>query len=210
MNRDHDAECWEDDYARRGRVWGGAVHHLPSLARGERVLELGCGNGKTCRALLERECEVVGIDLSASAVRLCRSHAPEGSAGQFALADVRSLPFSDAAFDAVVAFHVIGHLPAEGRVFCAQEAARVLRDRGVLYFSGFSGEDFRAGTGCGTEPGTFIRKNGIATHYFSEDEVLALFLGLAPCECTTRRWTMMVRGQPLPRAEIVATFTKTP
>ncbi len=210
MNRDRDAERWEEDYSRRGRVWGGAVHNLPPIGCGERVLELGCGNGKTSRALLGLTSKVVGIDLSASAVRLCRAHAPGSSGGQFALADARSLPFFDAVFDAVVAFHVIGHVPEEERVRSAHETARVLRAGGTLFFSGFSPEDFRAGTGCETEPGTFIRKNGIATHYFSEDEVLALFRGLTPCECATRRWTMTVRGQALPRAEIAAAFTKNP
>jgi SAM-dependent methyltransferase len=210
MNRDRDADCWENEYSRKGRVWGGAVHHLPPLECGMRVLELGCGNGKTSLSLLERGCDLVGIDLSASAVSLCRSPASRCPGGQFALADARSLPFTDASFDAVAAFHVIGHLTAEGRARCAQEAARVIGAGGILYFSGFSGEDFRAGTGRETEPGSFERKNGIATHYFSEDEVLALFPGLKASGCTTRRWTMTVRGRPLPRAEISATFTKTP
>ena len=131
MNRDREAERWEEDYSRRGRVWGGAVHNLPPLSRGERVLELGCGNGKTSRAILGLTSDVVGIDLSASAVRLCRAHAPGSSGGQLALADARSLPFFDAVFDAVVAFHVIGHLPGEGRARSAHEAARVLRAGGT-------------------------------------------------------------------------------
>ena len=172
------------------------------------MLELGCGNGKTFSALVEKKCEVVGVDFSSSAVILCRSLVPETARGDIALADVRHLPFADASFDVVIAFHVIGHLPESGRVRCAEESARVLRAGGALYFSGFSSEDFRAGTGRETEPVPFERKNGIATHYFSEDEVQALFCALQPRECVTRRWTMTVRGRPLPRAEIAATFKK--
>lgn len=208
MNKDRDAGFWENDYSRRGRVWGGAVHYLPPFYAGQRVLELGCGNGKTYSALTEKKCEVVGIDFSSSAAILCRSLAPKTARGEIALADVRHLPFADASFDAVLAFHVIGHLPTAGRVRCAAESARVLRAGGILYFSGFSGSDFRAGTGRETESGTFERKNGISTHYFTEDEVQELFHTMQPRECVTRRWTMTVRGQPHPRAEIAAAFTK--
>ncbi len=210
MSGDCDADRWENDYSRRGRVWGGAVHHLPQLGAGERVLELGCGNGKSFSALAETKCDVVGIDFSPSAAILCRSLTPRNTLTNIALADIRSLPFEDASFDVVFAFHVIGHLPLSGRIRCAGESVRVLRPGGALYFSGFSVEDFRAGTGLGTEPGTFERKNGIATHYFSENEVQALFCPLMPGECVTRRWMMKVRGRQLPRAEIRATFKKSP
>jgi len=203
-------DAWENDYSRRGRVWGGAVHNLPPFHPGLHVLELGCGNGKTFSALTEKTCKVVGIDFSSSAAILCKSSASKTSCGEIAIADIQHLPFADTSFDAVIAFHVIGHLPAAGRVRCADESARVLRVGGTLYFSGFSGEDFRAGTGCETEPGTFERKNGIATHYFNEEEVQALFPALQPGECVTRRWTMTVRGRPFPRAEIAAVFTKLP
>jgi SAM-dependent methyltransferase len=208
MNRDGDADHWDNDYSRRGRIWGGAVHHLPPLCDGERVLELGCGSGKTFSALTEKKCEVVGIDFSSSAVILCRSLSPKNACAEIALADVGSLPFREASFDSVIAFHVIGHLPAAGRIRCALESARVLKVGGTLYFSGFSIGDLRAGTGSEIEPGTFLRKNGIATHYFTEQEVCELFCTLQLCGCNTRRWTMTVRGQPLPRAEIAATFKK--
>jgi len=209
MSGDRDAGCWETDYALRGRIWGGAVHHLPPLGAGLRVLECGCGNGKTFSALIEKNCDVVGVDFSSSAAILCRTLIPKNAPGNVAIADIRSLPFADASFNSVIAFHVFGHLPEGGRICCARETARVLMDGGTLYFSGFSREDFRAGTGRETEPGTFERKNGIATHYFSENEVQALFPDLTVCECCTRRWTMRVLGRSLPRAEITAMFKKT-
>ena len=95
------------------------MHHLPPLGAGERVLELGCGNGKSFSALAETKCEVVGIDFSPSAAILCRSLPLQNALTNIALADIRSLPFDDASFDVVFAFHVIGHLPLSGRVRCA-------------------------------------------------------------------------------------------
>lgn len=202
------ADRWENDYARRGRVWGGAVHNLPSLAPGGRVLELGCGNGKTCTALLAAGADVTGIDFSPSAVLLCREAIRGFPRGEAIVADVRDLPFTAGSFGTVTAFHVMGHLTAGDRQRSAREAARVLRCGGTLCFSGFSREDFRASTGCGIEPGTFCKKNGIATHYFTEDEVRTLFYDLVPASCTTRRWTLSVRGKKYPRAEIAAVFNK--
>lgn len=203
-------ESWETEYLRKGRVWGGAVHFLPPLGPGEMVLELGCGNGKTFAALLGTGADVTGIDPSISATRLCRSTAAKSQNGEVLVADARYLPFADASFDAVAAFHVVGHLQAKGHRCCAREAVRVLRPGGTLYFSGFSTEDFRAGTGSETEPGTFRKKNGIATHYFSEDEVIGLFDELSCYRCSTRRWWLVVRGQKYLRAEITAVFNKSP
>jgi MPBQ/MSBQ methyltransferase len=201
---------WEAEYARKGRVWGGAVHNLPALGPGEKVLELGCGNGKTFGALRERGCTVTGIDISASAAALCRHQGPGTGAGEVAVAvaDACCLPFADEVFDAVVAFHVIGHLTDHDRARAMEEIARVLRPGGNLYFSAFSREDFRAGRGTECEPGTFARKNGIATHYFAEDEVCSLAGSRFEGECRTHTWYLTVRGERFLRAEIVGRFCR--
>ncbi|WP_292368120.1 class I SAM-dependent methyltransferase [Methanoregula sp. UBA64] len=199
---------WETEYARKGRVWGGAVHNLPALGPGEKVLELGCGNGKTFGALRERGCIVTGIDISASAAALCRHQVPGTGAGEVAVADACCLPFLAGAFDAVVAFHVIGHLPGQDRARAMEEIARVLRPGGNLYFSAFSREDFRAGQGTECEPGTFARKNGIATHYFTEDEVRSLAGSRFGGECRTHTWYLAVRGERFLRAEISGRFSR--
>ena len=199
---------WEKEYARKGRVWGGAVHNLPALSRGERVLELGCGNGKTFAALLERGCVVTGIDISLSATVLCRSQVFTRTMGEVAVADACFLPFTAGTFDAVVAFHVIGHLREKDRKNAVEEIARVLRPGGTLFFSGFSREDFRAGQGTESEPWTFARKNGIATHYFTEDEVRSLTGSRFCGECKTHTWDLTVRGKRFPRAEITGQFNR--
>jgi len=201
---------WETEYARKGRVWGGAVHNLPALAAGTSVLELGCGNGKTFAALREQGCSVTGIDISVSAAALCRNQLASTGAGEVSVADACSLPFTNGAFDAVVAFHVIGHLPDHDRARVMEEIARVLRPGGTLYFSGFSREDFRAGRGEECEPWTFARKNGIATHYFTEDEVRALAGSRFGGECRTHTWYLTVRGERFLRAEIIGRFNRLP
>jgi len=202
---DEGAACWEQDYSRRGLLWGGAVHHNLPTGPGSRVLELGCGNGKTFRSLIGKGCDVVGIDFSISALSLCRSREP---GGQCVCADAIKLPFRDASFDTVIAIHLFGHIDAVDRIRCTAEAARILRPGGILFFSAFSREDFRAGTGEETEPGTFLRKTGIATHYFTESETASLFPSLVSEQCTTHRWTLRVRGKVYPRAEITAIFRK--
>ena len=90
----------------------------------------------------------------------------------------------------------------------AGEVTRLLAPGGTLYFRDFSVEDFRFGRGEQTEEGTFMRKNGIITHYFSGDEVRALFLRLTVTSLVQHRWEMRVRGTVFPRAEIVAEFSQ--
>jgi len=208
MNRDKSLDNWEKDYSHRGQVWGGAVHYNLPIQSGETLLELGCGNGKTCSAILDQQCTVIGIDFSLSAVKMCRSRFSLKNNSDFAKADASFLPFRNESFDAIVAFHILGHLNENMRDQCVRETVRTLKDGGKIYFSGFSNEDFRAGTGKETEPGTYVKKNGISTHYFSEDEVIELFSGFTLIFCMTHRWDMRVKGQKYPRSEINASFVK--
>ena len=200
--------AWEKEYLGKGAVWGGAVHHLPALPPGSRVLELGCGNGKTLSAMLQRGWEVTAIDFSVCAVLMSRKDTGMPGNGDGCVADARTLPFASDRFDAVVAVHLLSHLTHQDRARAAAEAVRVIKPDGILYFSGFSTEDFRSGKGSAVEEGTVMRGSGICTHYFTEPEIRDLFSTLELKSITTRRWSMRVSGQDLPRAEIQATFVK--
>lgn len=203
---DH-AAAWDEDYRRRGNLWGGAVAPLPDIPAGAAVLELGCGNGKTLSALARHSSGAVAIDVSPRAVALARQR-PDTASVHLAVADARHLPFCGETFDAVFIVHVAGHLTGPGRRALASEVRRVLLPGGTTFFRGFSIEDMRAGKGEETEHRTFARGDGILTHYFTEDEVSDLFTPLLPVLVRTHRWRMRVRGRDLPRAEIEAVFQR--
>jgi SAM-dependent methyltransferase len=199
---------WDGVYQRRGKLWGGGVPPLPDLAHGSRVLELGCGNGKVIADLLGRKCDVVGLDFSQAAITAARSCLPDSGAGNLIHADARNLPFIHDSFEGVISRHILGHMNRAGREQIALEIIRVLRPGGILAFSGFSRDDFRYSRGTFLEDGTFLRGNGISTHFFTREEVPVLFSGLSCDSLADSRWTLRIRGKDHMRSEIHAVLRK--
>ncbi|MGH3398218.1 MAG: class I SAM-dependent methyltransferase [Streptosporangiaceae bacterium] len=93
------------------------VLDLAGIAPGERVLEVGCGNGRYLRALRDRGARAAGCDLSPGILR---------TAGHPALlnASVTALPVRDGAVDVVLACHMLDLVP--DRPAAIRELRRVL------------------------------------------------------------------------------------
>ncbi len=106
--------------------------NLPPEAR---ILELGCGFGGLWKANLERLPEGWSMpltDLSEGMLRDARENLRgSGLRIAFAIADAQETPFPERSFDAVVANHMLYHVPSVQRA--ASEIARVLRPGGRLY-----------------------------------------------------------------------------
>jgi SAM-dependent methyltransferase len=200
--------AWEEDYTRRGILWSGVTHDLPELPLGSRVLELGCGNGKTLPVMIQRGWDVIAIDLSSKAVSLSRNVLKGSSTAEVMVADARSTPVKSTTFDAVFAIHVTGHMHEPDRERIAREITRTLKPGGILFFCDFSTEDFRFGKGQKTETSTFKRGTNIITHYFTRQEVIDLFPRLTPESITLHQWPMRVRGKDLVRSEVKGLFSK--
>ncbi len=104
---------------------------------GKRVLEMGCGRGVGVEILLGRfkAGQVHAFDLDATMVaqtsRRLRKRAP-GRSWSLMVADAISIPVPDAAYDAVVDFGAVHHIP-DWRSAVA-EVRRVLRPGGRFYF----------------------------------------------------------------------------
>ena len=72
------------------------------------VLDLGCGAGIPCTAILAERGDVVGVDVSARQLELAGAKVP---GARFVQADMATVEFPAAGFDAVTAFYSIGHVP---------------------------------------------------------------------------------------------------
>jgi ubiquinone/menaquinone biosynthesis C-methylase UbiE len=205
--RVHRQEVWDREYLIRGRRFGRAPPDLPFLVPGAIVLEAGCGDGKTLSAMVNRGWQVLALDFSPEAIKIC-TRSPVLQGISYLIADAAILPVRGNSCDAVFFSHVIGHVPERERRAIALEAIRILKIGGRLFFRDFSSEDFRAGTGTPIEAGTWVRGDRIQTHYFSMIEVRDLFSGLSLMFIREEIWFIRKQNDRRRRVEIVAEFRK--
>jgi demethylmenaquinone methyltransferase/2-methoxy-6-polyprenyl-1,4-benzoquinol methylase/phosphoethanolamine N-methyltransferase len=132
---------WARLYDLGMRLWGhpvfalhGRLLELAAIARGERLLDVGCGPGRlTLRAagMAGAEGEAHGIDLSPEMVAVARKNAAQARIPvSFEVASVDALPFPDGHFDVVLTSLVLHHLPDDMKARGFAEIRRVLKPGG--------------------------------------------------------------------------------
>lgn len=133
---DEHAEWWRAGFTRgadpeyRDQILPLAVD-LISPDAGDRVLDAGCGEGHVARRLAAAGAAVVGIDSSAAQIAAAGAAGADGpgwGTTRFARADIGSLPFAPASFDAACIVLVLEHAADLGGTVA--ELARVVRPGG--------------------------------------------------------------------------------
>lgn len=105
------------------------------LARCRRVLDFGCGCGRTLLWLMHRYPEVTfdGADVDGDAIEWCQRHLDRG---KFTKTQRKPpLPYPDEYFDLVYSFSVFTHLDEEMQDRWLAELKRVTRCDGLLLFT---------------------------------------------------------------------------
>lgn len=100
---------------------------------GKRVLEVGCGFGGFCIRIAEKGADVVGLDISSSAIRKARNLAKQASIRSqvdFIVGDAQFLPFRDRSSRIVVCSETLEHVPNYEQAF--DELVRVTEKGGCL------------------------------------------------------------------------------
>jgi SAM-dependent methyltransferase len=101
-------------------------------ADGRRTLDAGCGTGYGSAELAQSAINVTGLDVAPEAIAFARATYPIPGL-RFVVSSCATMPFPGKAFDLIVAFEVIEHLP-DHRAFL-QECARVLTHPGLFIVS---------------------------------------------------------------------------
>ncbi len=111
--------------------------HFP-LAAGDRVLDLGCGEGRhVISVYLEQEVDAVGVDLNHADLVTTREKFDEfveermpGKSFGLSAANALALPFADNSFDKVICSEVLEHIPDYRAAL--REIGRVLKPGGLF------------------------------------------------------------------------------
>jgi len=105
------------------------------LVAGRRVLDVACGEGYGSALLADVAASVTGVDIAQETV----AHARDRYAGRanlrFEQGSAASLPLPDAAYQAVVSFETLEHLPRADQPRMLAEIARVLAPGGIVILS---------------------------------------------------------------------------
>jgi ubiquinone/menaquinone biosynthesis C-methylase UbiE len=115
--------------------WHRWVFEQFALTEDNRILELGSGPGHLWQKDLDRippRCQITLSDFSEGMLQEAKNNLADNAARfSFQVVDAQSIPCEDAAFDVVIANHMLYHVPDRERAF--SEIRRVLQPQGRFY-----------------------------------------------------------------------------
>jgi len=126
--------------ATRKQAWPEFELLFSFLKKGDRVLDLGCGNGRVRDFLNTQEEKIIpdgnyfGFDISTELLRIAEQEFPRDHffRGDFS----RVLPFGGDNFDMVVAIASFHHLTSrKNQILFLNECSRILKQKGVLFLT---------------------------------------------------------------------------
>ncbi len=118
----------------RDKLWPEMKFLFDEAKKEEKVLDLGCGNGRFSKYL--EEVDYVGIDFSEKLIEEAKKRFSEKN---FLVGDAVNLPFENEFFDKIYGVAIIHHIPsAKYRLKVFLEAKRVLKKDGVLFLTAWN------------------------------------------------------------------------
>lgn len=100
------------------------------LLEREKVLDLGCGNGRFYELFQGKNTDYIGIDSSEKLIEIAKKRYPKA---RFKVANALNLSFPNNFFDKVYAIAVLHHIPSqEFRLQFLRKIKRILKKEGLL------------------------------------------------------------------------------
>jgi ubiquinone/menaquinone biosynthesis C-methylase UbiE len=111
----------------RYRDWLAEI--TPTLPKGSRILDLGCGTGIPVAQQLAQDFQVAGVDISPVQIARAQREVPQA---EFRCTDMTTVSFPAQSFQAVIALYSIIHVPLEEQPRLFSNIARWLVPGGFL------------------------------------------------------------------------------
>jgi ubiquinone/menaquinone biosynthesis C-methylase UbiE len=158
-------------------VWNCVEKFVSTLNGDELILEVGCGNGKNMKYLLDQEfINVQGCDFSKELVNICKNNKLNVIEG-----NILNLPYQDNSFDVlmcVAVLHHISNLEDRKRAIC--ELIRVTKPNGKIFITVNSTMEFSKNVKHLSDTDIVIylddknKSNELYYHLFSAEELTNL------------------------------------
>ena len=117
----------------RQHCWPIFKQLVKPLQSGERVLDIGCGNGRLAKLLVNKNVRYLGIDNCAPLIKLAQENFLSHPQINFQAGDILQIPVEADSFDTVFCLAMLHHLPsADYRRQALAEMKRVVKPNGRI------------------------------------------------------------------------------
>lgn len=140
------------------------INNFIEMLKGQKILDVGCGQGIYTEYFSNNGFDVTGIDISLSFIEQASIQFPKA---KFMQMDMRKMDFADEAFDGLWVCSSFLHLPKKDALETLREFRRIMETKGAIFLSVKlgEGENFLGNDERGKR---FFS-------YYTQEEILELF-----------------------------------
>ena len=122
----------------RKYFWGDFSFVADYAKDGDKILDLGCGNGRLTEILKEKNIEYFGVDVSRELIEIAKKNYEKESISFSKISDSSSLSFPNDFFNTIFSIAVFHHFPKNYAMKVARELFRVTKPGGVVVISAWN------------------------------------------------------------------------
>src|SRR5260221_46156 len=100
--------------------------------RGDKILEIGCGDGEFTKRLMKIPSKIIATDITPEVIRRAKKKYFKNKNTRFKVDDAEKFSFKDNSFDILCGISILHHIDYKKAI---KECFRVLKPGGRLYFS---------------------------------------------------------------------------
>jgi len=117
----------------RVKLWKDIIFLADFVKDGDKILDLGSGNGRLFELFKDRRIDYIGIDLSKKLIEIARDKYKNYTNVKFFIGDALKTEFDNNSFDFIYAIALLHQIPSKTyRIKFLNEAKRILKREGFL------------------------------------------------------------------------------